>query len=73
MCFYDLQKAVSSTPEAPLRVGGEWQGLEDLTKLVRITEEHGESEWGAFLTIHIRAQSSSRLCPLPSALLLIMD
>ena len=37
-------------------------------KLVHIAKGHGESEWGAFLTIHIRVWSSSRFCPLPSAL-----
>ena len=37
-------------------------------KLVHITKEHGESEWGALLTVHIRTWSSSRLRSLPSAL-----
>ena len=74
MCFYDLQKAFDSIQYPVLLKRlyesgwGEWQGLEDLAKLVHITKEHGESEWGALLTVHIRTWSSSRLRSLPSAL-----
>ena len=68
MCFYDLEKAFDSIqyPVLLKRLWGRWQSLEALTKLVYVSEEHGESERLAVLTIHSRVWSSPRTCPLPS-------